>query len=184
LPPEEKAGPIYSAGMVLVDWQAWPIADLRVDRHDTPLAELAGLWELWKPQMQDYVTARDQSIRSARLRRARRFHTMRWLRGPIKEGALPDVFEALRIAEVVVFLLRFCPSRRQSNYSKRAMPAFRKEELRAIWGLAMWFLGIPRYSWLKRMIATSSGTFEMRVLKRRPRRPTRRHSVTVTSFQV
>jgi uncharacterized Ntn-hydrolase superfamily protein len=42
--------------MVLVDWQAWPIADLRVDRHDTPLAELAGLWELWKPQMQDYVT--------------------------------------------------------------------------------------------------------------------------------
>jgi len=51
-----EAGPIFSAGMVLVDRQAWPIADLRVDRHDRPLSELAELWQAWRPQMQDYVT--------------------------------------------------------------------------------------------------------------------------------
>jgi uncharacterized Ntn-hydrolase superfamily protein len=51
-----EAGPVKSAGMVVVDTQAWPIADLRVDWHDAPLAELTALWALWKPQMRDYVT--------------------------------------------------------------------------------------------------------------------------------
>jgi uncharacterized Ntn-hydrolase superfamily protein len=51
-----EAGPVKSAGMVLVDTQAWPIADLRVDWHEAPLVELASLWALWKPQMRDYVT--------------------------------------------------------------------------------------------------------------------------------
>ena len=39
-----EAGPVHSAGMKLVDEVAWPIADLRVDWSDAPLAELAKLW--------------------------------------------------------------------------------------------------------------------------------------------
>jgi uncharacterized Ntn-hydrolase superfamily protein len=51
-----EAGPIRSAGLILVDREAWPLADLRVDWHDEPLAELERLWTLWAPQMHDYVT--------------------------------------------------------------------------------------------------------------------------------
>jgi uncharacterized Ntn-hydrolase superfamily protein len=51
-----EAGPIRSCGMVMVDAVAWPVADLRVDWHDAPLAELARLWAVWQPQMAAYVT--------------------------------------------------------------------------------------------------------------------------------
>lgn len=51
-----EAGPIRSVGLVLVDRVAWPVADLRVDWHDTPIEALAALWRVWKPQMTDYVT--------------------------------------------------------------------------------------------------------------------------------
>jgi uncharacterized Ntn-hydrolase superfamily protein len=51
-----EAGPLHSAGLIVVDREAWPIADLRVDWHDEPLAELARLWKVWAPQMHDYVT--------------------------------------------------------------------------------------------------------------------------------
>lgn len=51
-----EAGPVKSAGLIVVDKEAWPIADLRVDWHDEPIAELARLWEIWQPQMYDYVT--------------------------------------------------------------------------------------------------------------------------------
>ena len=51
-----EAGPIKSAGLIVVDKQVWPIADLRVDWHDDPLTELAQLWNIWQPQMYDYVT--------------------------------------------------------------------------------------------------------------------------------
>jgi uncharacterized Ntn-hydrolase superfamily protein len=51
-----EAGPIKSAGLVLVGTQAWPLADLRVDWHDAPIDELAALWDVWRPQMYDYVT--------------------------------------------------------------------------------------------------------------------------------
>jgi uncharacterized Ntn-hydrolase superfamily protein len=51
-----EAGPLRSAGLIVVDREAWPIADLRVDWHDAPLAELAALWDVWAPQMRDYVT--------------------------------------------------------------------------------------------------------------------------------
>ncbi len=51
-----EAGPLRSAGLLVVDREAWPIADLRVDWHDQPLAELAALWGIWAPQMRDYVT--------------------------------------------------------------------------------------------------------------------------------
>ena len=51
-----EAGPIKSAGLVLVGTEAWPLADLRVDWHDAPIDELAALWAVWRPQMHDYVT--------------------------------------------------------------------------------------------------------------------------------
>jgi uncharacterized Ntn-hydrolase superfamily protein len=51
-----EAGPIHSAGMKLVDQVAWPVADLRVDWSDAPLAELAKLWTVYEPQMEAYVT--------------------------------------------------------------------------------------------------------------------------------
>jgi uncharacterized Ntn-hydrolase superfamily protein len=52
-----EAGPVHSAGLILVRDVAWPIADLRVDWHDSdPIGELAALWLRYKPQMEDYVT--------------------------------------------------------------------------------------------------------------------------------
>ena len=52
-----EAGPIHSAGMIIVDRVTWPVVDLRVDwAEDCPITELAALWELYKPQMDDYVT--------------------------------------------------------------------------------------------------------------------------------
>jgi uncharacterized Ntn-hydrolase superfamily protein len=51
-----EAGPIHSAGMLIVDRVDWPVADLRVDWSDEPLAELARLWSVWEPQLEAYVT--------------------------------------------------------------------------------------------------------------------------------
>jgi uncharacterized Ntn-hydrolase superfamily protein len=35
---------------------SWPIVDLRVDWSDTdPVAELARVWEIYAPQIDDYV---------------------------------------------------------------------------------------------------------------------------------
>jgi uncharacterized Ntn-hydrolase superfamily protein len=52
-----EEGPVHSAGMLIVDEVRWPIADLRIDWHDTdPIGELEKLWALWKPQAKDYVT--------------------------------------------------------------------------------------------------------------------------------
>lgn len=52
-----EEGPVHSVGMLLVREVAWPVADLRVDWHETdPIGELARLWTLWQPQMDAYVT--------------------------------------------------------------------------------------------------------------------------------
>jgi len=52
-----EAGPVHSAGLLVVRDVAWPVADLRVDWHETdPVGALAALWERWAPQMDDYVT--------------------------------------------------------------------------------------------------------------------------------
>ncbi len=51
-----EAGPVHSAGMLIVHRVSWPIADLRVDwTEGCPITELAALWSMWKPQMHDYV---------------------------------------------------------------------------------------------------------------------------------
>ncbi|GAB4360795.1 MAG: DUF1028 domain-containing protein [Kiloniellaceae bacterium] len=52
-----EAGPVHSAGLLMVREVAWPVADLRVDWHETdPIGALAELWALYKPQLDDYVT--------------------------------------------------------------------------------------------------------------------------------
>ena len=53
-----EEGPIHSAGLLLVDKLAWPVASLRVDWHEaaTPIDELAKLWQVYAPQLEDYVT--------------------------------------------------------------------------------------------------------------------------------
>jgi len=52
-----RGGPVHSAGLLVVRDVAWPVADLRVDWHETdPIAALADLWVLWAPQMDAYVT--------------------------------------------------------------------------------------------------------------------------------
>jgi uncharacterized Ntn-hydrolase superfamily protein len=51
-----EEGPVRSAGLVVCDRVEWPIADLRVDWHDEPVPELRALWEVWRLQMDDYVT--------------------------------------------------------------------------------------------------------------------------------
>ena len=51
-----EVGPIRSAGLLLVDRVPWPVADLRIDWHDAPVAELDRLWAVWRQQLDDYVT--------------------------------------------------------------------------------------------------------------------------------
>jgi uncharacterized Ntn-hydrolase superfamily protein len=52
-----EAGPVHSAGMLVVREVSWPVADLRVDwAEDDPIGELETLWRIYKPQLDDYVT--------------------------------------------------------------------------------------------------------------------------------
>jgi uncharacterized Ntn-hydrolase superfamily protein len=51
-----EMGPVHSAGLLVARDVAWPVADLRVDWHETdPIGALADLWALWQPQMDAYV---------------------------------------------------------------------------------------------------------------------------------
>jgi len=51
-----EAGPVHSAGLLLVRDVAWPAADLRVDWDDSdPIAALGRLWTIYQPQLDAYV---------------------------------------------------------------------------------------------------------------------------------
>lgn len=51
-----EAGPVHSAGMMLVDKASWPVADLRCDwTEDCPIAALATAWDVYRPQLDAYV---------------------------------------------------------------------------------------------------------------------------------
>lgn len=51
-----EAGPIHSAGLLVVRDVSWPIVDLRVDwADDDPVGKLTALWERYEPQVEDYV---------------------------------------------------------------------------------------------------------------------------------
>jgi uncharacterized Ntn-hydrolase superfamily protein len=51
-----EVSPVRSAGLVIAQAQPWPITDLRVDWHDDPVGQLAGLWPIWQPQAAPYVS--------------------------------------------------------------------------------------------------------------------------------
>ncbi|MGD9714404.1 MAG: DUF1028 domain-containing protein, partial [Thermomicrobiales bacterium] len=50
-----EAGPVHSAGMLIVDTVSWPTTDLRVDWSDDPVGDLSRLWRLWRPQIGAYL---------------------------------------------------------------------------------------------------------------------------------
>jgi uncharacterized Ntn-hydrolase superfamily protein len=51
-----EAGPVHSAGLLIVREVSWPIVDLRVDwSDDDPVAALGVVWRLYAPQIDDYV---------------------------------------------------------------------------------------------------------------------------------
>ncbi len=51
-----EAGPVHSAGLLLVDKVEFPVADLRCDWSDScPIEELKKIWDIYKPQLEDYV---------------------------------------------------------------------------------------------------------------------------------
>ena len=41
--------------LVIAESVPWPVTDLRVDWHEDPVGQLAGLWEAWQPQAESYV---------------------------------------------------------------------------------------------------------------------------------
>lgn len=53
-----EAGPVHSAGLLIVHRESWPYADLRVDWVDEgcPVGTLARAWEVYRPQADAYVT--------------------------------------------------------------------------------------------------------------------------------
>ena len=51
-----EAGPVHSAGLLIVRDVPWPLVDLRVDWSDTdPVVALDQLWQRYRPQIEDYV---------------------------------------------------------------------------------------------------------------------------------
>ncbi|MCO4319530.1 DUF1028 domain-containing protein [Phyllobacterium sp. 21LDTY02-6] len=52
-----EAGPVHSAGLLMVDRQSWPIAELRIDwTNGCPIEALSEAWKVFAPQMDAYVT--------------------------------------------------------------------------------------------------------------------------------
>lgn len=51
-----EAGPVHSAGMLIVDKVAWPVAELRCDwTEGCPIENIATAWEVYKPQLDAYT---------------------------------------------------------------------------------------------------------------------------------
>ncbi len=51
-----EAGPLHSAGLLLGGEPSWPLAELRIDWDDDPIAKMRTGWEVYAPQIDDYVT--------------------------------------------------------------------------------------------------------------------------------
>ena len=51
-----EAGPVHSAGLMIVDKVSWPVADLRCDwTEECPIENIATAWDVYKPQQDAYV---------------------------------------------------------------------------------------------------------------------------------
>lgn len=52
-----EAGPVHSAGLMVVDEHSWAVSDLRVDWDDQdPIGRLEALWDRWAPEKEAYRT--------------------------------------------------------------------------------------------------------------------------------
>ena len=51
-----EAGPLHSAGLLIGGEVSWPLAELRIDWDDDPIAKMYAGWEVYEPQINDYVT--------------------------------------------------------------------------------------------------------------------------------
>ena len=51
-----EAGPLHSAGLLIGGDVSWPIAELRIDWDDDPIAKMFAGWAAYEPQIDDYVT--------------------------------------------------------------------------------------------------------------------------------
>jgi uncharacterized Ntn-hydrolase superfamily protein len=51
-----EAGPLHSAGMLIGGAPSWPIAELRIDWDEEPIAKMQAGWRVYEPQIDDYVT--------------------------------------------------------------------------------------------------------------------------------
>jgi len=50
-----EGGPVKSVGVKVCHEHDWPICELRVDWHEEPIAELRRVWDVYRPQMGDYI---------------------------------------------------------------------------------------------------------------------------------
>ena len=51
-----EAGPLHSAGLLIGAEHSWPLAELRIDWDDDPIAKMQAGWKVYEPQVQDYIT--------------------------------------------------------------------------------------------------------------------------------
>ena len=51
-----EAGPLHSAGMLIGGEPSWPLAELRIDWDDEPIAKMQAGWSVYEAQIEDYVT--------------------------------------------------------------------------------------------------------------------------------
>ncbi|TCS65922.1 putative Ntn-hydrolase superfamily protein [Primorskyibacter sedentarius] len=51
-----EAGPVHSAGLLIVDKVSWPVAELRCDwTEDCPIENIATAWGVYEPQLDAYI---------------------------------------------------------------------------------------------------------------------------------
>lgn len=51
-----EAGPLHSAGLLVGAEVSWPRVELRIDWDDNPIEKMFTGWEIYQPQIDDYIT--------------------------------------------------------------------------------------------------------------------------------
>ena len=51
-----EAGPVHSAGLLIGGEPSWPLAELRIDWDQDPVPKMHTGWQVYAPQIDDYVT--------------------------------------------------------------------------------------------------------------------------------
>jgi uncharacterized Ntn-hydrolase superfamily protein len=51
-----EAGALHSAGLLIGGEPSWPLAELRIDWDADPITKMIAGWEVYEPQIDDYVT--------------------------------------------------------------------------------------------------------------------------------